>query len=370
MTTAERLWPNLLLDAFSLVGLGLSAMFFIATQRATSARWSAGLRRVPEALMCTLPATAMLLIPIIAIGSARHTLFPWSRPGAFAHDSVIAGKVQYLHGPFVAARIAVVLAVWVLFVAAFRRASLAQDRSADGGLRDHRRLDRLGAGFIVVFALTITLAAYDWLAALDPGWSSTMFAVYIFAGTFAQGIAAITLATTRVMRREPLTRQVGGDQLHDLGKLLFAFSIFWAYIWVCQYLLIWYGNIPEEVGHFVTRTNGGWLPLFVANVIINWVIPFLALLSARAKQDPRRLAVVAAIVLVGHWLDLYVLIMPSAWSEPRFGLPEVLLAAGYAALVVWLFRHNAGRAPLVPLNDPMLAADEAAGGHAIRRHAA
>jgi len=360
MTTAERLWPNLLLDAFYLVGLGLSAMFFIATQRATSARWSAGLRRVPEALMCTLPATAMLLIPIIAIGSARHTLFPWSRPGAFAHDSVIAGKVQYLHGPFVAARIAVVLAVWVLFVAAFRRASLAQDRSADGGLRDHRRLDRLGAGFIVVFALTITLAAYDWLAALDPGWSSTMFAVYIFAGTFAQGIAAITLATTRVMRREPLTRQVGGDQLHDLGKLLFAFSIFWAYIWVCQYLLIWYGNIPEEVTHYVTRTRGRWLPLFVLNVVINWVVPFVGLLSAAAKRNPRRLALVASIVLVGHWLDLYLVIMPAVWREPHLGVTELALAAPHAALLIALFRHQLARAPLVPVHEPMLPATAAA----------
>jgi len=354
MTVAERLWPNLLLDAFYVVGLGVAAMFFIATQRATSARWSAGLRRVPEALMGTLPVTVLLLIPIIAIASARHTLYPWSRAGAFAHEPAIAGKVQYLHGPFVAARIAVVLAVWVLFAAAFRRASLAQDRSSDGGLHHHHRLDRLGAGFIVVFALTITLAAYDWLAALDPGWSSTMFAVYIFAGTFVQGIAAVTLATTRLARRAPLSNQVGGDQLHDLGKMLFAFSIFWAYIWVCQYLLIWYGNIPEEATHYLTRTRGPWLPLFVLNVVINWVVPFLGLLSASAKRNPRRLALVASIVLAGHWLDLYLVIMPSVWPAPRLGLVELALAAGYAALLVALFRRQLARAPLVPVHEPML----------------
>src|SRR6185436_2639542 len=158
--------------------------------------------------------------------------------------------------PFVLARVAVVFAIWAVFAWAFRRASLAQDKTPGAALPAHHRLDRLGAAFIVAFALTITLASWDWLASLDPGWSSTMFAVYVFAGTFLQGIAAVTLATVLLMRRQPLRAVVAEQQLHDLGKMLFAFSIFWAYIWTCQYLLIWYGNIPEEIGHYVTRTNG------------------------------------------------------------------------------------------------------------------
>ena len=367
--TPDRFWPNWLLDGFYAVSLCVSAMFFLATQRATSARWSAGLRRVPEAFFCAIPIFVLLLVPMVALDGARTSLFAWSRPGAFAHAPAIAGKVQYLRAPFVFARMAFVAVVWILFARAFRRASLAQDRTPGAGVRLHQRLDRLGSAFVVAFALTITLAAYDWLASLDPSWASTMFAVYVFAGTFESGIAAITLATVLLARREPLRAAVTEKQLHDLGKMLFAFSIFWAYIWTSQYLLIWYGNIPEEVGHYVTRTNGGWLPLFVANVLINWVIPFLALLSARAKQDPRRLAAVSGLLLVGHWLDLYLVIMPSAWREPRLGLPELLLAGGFAALVGLLVRFHARRAPLVPLHDPVLAAD-AAGHHADRRHAA
>jgi len=285
----------------------------------------------------------------------------------------IAGRARYLRGPFVYARVAVVFVIWALFARAFRRASLAQDRSGatpGGALRFHQRLDRLGAAFVVVFALTITAAAYDWLASLDPGWASTMFAVYVFAGVFVGGIAAVTLATILLARREPLRAAVREAQLHDLGKMLFAFSIFWTYIWVCQYLLIWYGNIPEEIGHFVTRTNGAWLPLFVANVLINFVVPFLGLLSVRAKINPRRLALISVTVLVGRWLDLYLLIMPAVSPEPRLGLPELLLAAGYGALVVALFRHHVARAPLVPPNDPVLAADAAAAHPVARRHAA
>ena len=368
--TGERIVANLLLDGFYALSLCVSAMFFIATQRATSARWSAGLRRIPEAFMCALPVFVLLMIPLMALEGPRTALFSWSRPGAFAHAPAIAGKAQYLRTPFVFARIAVVFAAWLLFARAFRRASLAQDAATGAGLRMHQRLDRLGAAFVVVFALTITAAAYDWLASLDPSWSSTMFAVYIFAGTFVQGIAAITLATVALLRQPTLRAAVGTQQLHDLGKMLFAFSIFWAYIWTCQYLLIWYGNIPEEIGHYVTRTNGGWLPLFVANVLVNWVVPFVGLLSARAKQDPRRLGAIAVVVLLGRWLDLYLVIMPSVWGAPRFGLAEPLLAAGYGALVVLLFRFHLARAPLVPPHDPVLAADADAGPHVVRRHAA
>ena len=151
-----------------------------------------------------------MLLPLVVFEGPRTALYPWSRPGAFAHAPEIAGKARYLTTPFVFARIAIVFAAWLLFARAFRRASLAQDRVAGAALRMHQRLDRLGAGFIVVFALTITLAAYDWLASLDPSWSSTMFAVYVFAGAFVQGIAAITLATVTLMRRPAPARRRRG----------------------------------------------------------------------------------------------------------------------------------------------------------------
>jgi hypothetical protein len=368
--TAERFLPNLLLDGFYAVSLCVAAMFFLATQRATSARWSAGLRRIPEAFFVSVPIFVLLMIPLIAIPGARTTLFVWSRPDAFAGAPAIAGKVQYLRAPFVFARMAGVAVVWILFARAFRRTSLAQDRLPATRLQLHQRLDRLGSAFIVAFALTITLAAYDWLAALDPSWASTMFAVYVFAGVFESGIAAITLGTVALASREPLKKAVTEKQLHDLGKLMFAFSIFWAYIWVCQYLLIWYGNIPEEIGHFLSRTNGGWLPLFVLNVLLNFVVPFLGLLSVPAKTDPRRLAMIAGVILIGRWLDLYILIMPTIWREPQFGFVEPICAIGYGALVVLLFRFFAARAPLVPRNDPVLAADASAAHPVARRHAA
>jgi hypothetical protein len=350
----ERTWPNLLIDGFYFLSLGVSGAFFVATQRLTSARWSAGLRRVPEALMLTLPVAAALMV-VIYLG--RHQLYPWADPAALAHEPAIAGKVTYLKPGFVTVRMIAVIAIWMVFAFRFRKASLAQDRSPDQALFYHARLNRHAAIFTPVFAITFSLAAYDWIISLEPEWFSTMFAVYVFAGTFVQGIAAVTLTTLLLRRRGLLGKEAGAEQLHDLGKMLFAFSTFWAYIWVCQYLLIWYGNIPEEATYYVARTSGAWLPLFLINLLVNWIIPFLALLSARAKRTPRILMSISILFLVGHWLDMYILVAPSKWTAPHFGVPEVLVAAGFAALIYLATARSLARAPMVPMNDPVLLAD-------------
>jgi len=346
----QRTWANLLLDGFYLLSLAVSAMFFIATQRLYGARWSAGLRRVPEAFMLALPVAAAL---VLALYFGREWLFPWSRPGAFAHAPAIAGKVTYLRAPFVFARMAAALLSWILFAWLFRRTSLAQDREPSSSLAHHRRLDQYSAAFVVVFAISFTTSAYDCLISLDPEWFSTMFAVYVFAGTFVQSIAAVALATVVLKERGLL--EVGEQQLHDLGKMLFAFATFWAYIWVCQYLLVWYGNIPDEVKNYLTRTRGPWLSLFALNFLVNWVVPFAVLLPARAKANPRVLQAMSILLLCGRWLDLYLLVMPSTSRVPNIGVPEIAIAAGHAALLYLVFVHALARAPLVPVHDPAMA---------------
>jgi len=352
-----RAWPNLLLDGFYAMSLAVSAIFFIASQRLTGARWSASLRRIPEALMLTLPVAAALML---ALYFGRHSLFPWTHAGAFAHEPAIAGRVTYLNASFVFARMALVLALWGIFAWLLRRASLQQDRRPQHSLAIHHRLNRYAAGFVVIFAFSFTAGAYDWIISLDPHWFSTMFAVYVFAGTFLQGIAAVTLAAVILRQRSAMRDAVSEEQLHDLGKMLFAFSVFWMYIWTCQYLLIWYANLPEEVTHYQTRTSGSWLILFGLNPILNWVTPFLGLMSARAKRNPWRLAAVGAALLIGHWLDLYLLIMPSLWTAARLGVTEVAMAIGCLSLVYIVFVRSLARAPLVPVNDPVIAADLAA----------
>lgn len=347
-----RTWPSLLLNGFYVTSLAVSAMFFLASQRLAGARWSAGLRRIPEALMLLLPVAAILML-LLFFG--RRSIYRWSIPNALA--GAIDAKVQYLQVPLVFGRMALALVLWIVFAWLFRTTSLRQDREPGLSLACHYRLNRYSAVFVVIFAISFTLGSYDWLISLDPSWSTTIFGLYVFAGTFVQGIAAVTLAAVLLARRGRLPEELREDDLHSLGKMLFAFSTFWAYIWVCEYLLIWYGNVPDEVTYYLKRTSHPWLGLFLFNLVLNWVIPFVVLLPARAKRNPMVLINVSLLLLCGHWLDLYILIMPSLWKAPQFGFPEFSIAAGYAALAVLLFLRNLARAPIVPLHDPVLAAE-------------
>jgi len=357
----QRFWPNLLVNGFYAASLGASCIFFLAAQRATGARWSASLRRIPEAFM-PLVTVAAVLILVLFFG--RQILYPWSRQGAVAGEPAIAGWARYLQPPWVFTRMVFVFAAWMFFAWLFRKISLQQDRHPELALVLHQKLTRYAVMFVPVFAVTLTVGAFDWLISTDPRWFSTMYAVYVFAGTFVQGIAAVTLAIVILKERGPLRDSVSDHQLHDLGKMLFAFSTFWAYIWVCQYLLIWYGNIPEEVTHYAARTNGPWLFLFALNLMANWVAPFLVLLSVRAKCTTRILKAIAILLLVGHWLDLYLLVTPSVWSAPKFGPLEMTIAAGYLALIFLVFTRSLSQAPVAPVHDPILAYEHVhAAGH-------
>ena len=354
-----RVWLNLLVDGFYFLSLGVAAIFFLATQRLTGARWSAGLRRIPEALMLTTPVAAVIMLALFA---GHDAIYPWAAPGGLAEAANAAGKTTYLAPGFVHARMVAVLLIWVAFAWRITRTSRDQDRDRDGGISQHLRLNRQAALFAPVFAVTITVAAHDWIISLEPDWFSTMFAVYVFAGTFVHGIAAVTLAAVILRRTGHLRDQVGDRQLHDLGVMLLSFSTFWAYIWVCQYLLIWYGNIPEEATYYLRRTSDAWLPLFLTNLALNWVLPFCALLSARAKRSPRVLLCVCLVLLLGRWLDLYIMVMPSSWTAPQLGATEIGLALAGAAIFTLSAVLALARAALVPTSCPLLADRASRGG--------
>lgn len=312
-------WTGLLTAGLFGVTLALGGALFLAIQVVSGARFWFPLRGVPLRLAATLP------VPLAAVGVAlvfgRETLYPWARAAAVEASTLLQAKRAWLNGPLFLARAVVIAVVWLALVGALRSALAALARNPSPEAR--QRLVRTSLVFLPVFALTLSLAAWDWGMSLEPEWFSTMYGVLLFAGTFQGGIAAVSVLALLLDRQGKLDAPLGEDARHDLGKLLFAFSVFWAYIWFCQYLLIWYANLPEETGHYVARFGGGWTTLFFLNPILCFVLPFVTLLGQPAKRDPSRLYQVALAVLAGRFVDTYLLVAPSQGPVPAVPLAAV-----------------------------------------------
>jgi hypothetical protein len=335
----------------------LGSLFFVALQHITRSVWSVVLRRVAEMFAAPMWLVALLFVPVVlfAVLHDRFGLFPWADPLTVEGDAVLEGKVPYLNLPFWVIRAVVFFTIWIAFAGFFVRQSLKQDEG-EAGAGATLRMRKIAAPFLVIFGLTMTFASFDWLMSLEPHWFSTIFGVYVFAGMTLSALAAITLTVVELRSKGILGEDlVRPDHLYSLGGLLFAFTCFWAYIAFSQFMLIWYGNIPEETIYFVHRVEHGWLTVSVLLAILRFAVPFFLLLARGSKMNPRRLAVVSVLVLAGQLLDLYWLIMPQVHVHaPALGWQELgppILLAGILVLYVARFL---GRHGLVAAGDPML----------------
>jgi len=339
-----------LVAALYVLGLGLGGLVFVVFAYLTSAGWSVAFRRVPEAFAATIPLGALFLVLALVF---LPWLYPWSDAAVVASSHILQGKSAWLAPWFFRIRALVYLLTWILFALAILRTSRRQDTTGDVAAT-HRNI-RLSAAFLVVFAITFSLASFDWIMSLEPHWYSTVFAIYHFSGLFVSALAGIVIVVIVLRRLGPLAGILRPGHLHDLGKLLLGFTTFWAYIWFSQYMLIWYGNISEETAYFTLRQGGAWRLLMLVNVVVNWGLPFLVLLSRRTKRSETVLLRVAALLLVGRWLDLWLMVAPPhASGGPRPTPWDVTaIAAALALFVLVLFRVLA-RHPAVPRGDPML----------------
>jgi hypothetical protein len=343
----RRTGSYLLLVSYYLVGLGLAGLLLVALHYVTGARWSVPLRRVPEAMTAVLPVA---VIGLAAVLLWQPSLYPWSTSGSpqSGHSPL---QHLWLNRPFFLIRSVVYVALWLAFAAAIVHTSRRQDRDRDPA--PTWRNIRLSAAFLVVFGVTCWLASYDWIMSLEPEWASTIFGVYNFAGLFLSGLAAVILLVLWLRRYSALRAVITEDHLHDLGTLLFSFSSFWMYTWFCQYLLIWYVNIPEETAYYQRRWQGNWAVLLILDVVLNWAIPFLVLLFRSAKRNALVLGAVAVVVLAGRWVDLFLMILPSQTNDVPFpGWIEAGLLLGTVGLFSLAVFGGLGKASLVPLHEP------------------
>ncbi len=343
----ERFWANWLLWFLFVLTIGLGSLFIVALGHIVSARWSVPIRRGPERLSGLVGfAAPMAFIALLSL----PVLYPWARPEA-ALNPVLAGKAPWLNVPFFAVRVALCFGIWALAYRVLTIGSLRQDRIQDP--KFPKRARTFAQVFMAMFAFTITLVAFDWISSLEPEWYSDIFGVYIFAGSFLAGLAASSLAIIYLMERGRLPG-VRNDHLYNFGGFMFAFTVFWSYVGFAQYMLMWYGNMPEEILWYKQRIEGPWLGVILLLALVHFLIPFFVLIPRDKKGEPRTLRRVAVLVLAAHFLDLYWLIFPVVGATPPFSWPEISFALCFVGLTLLWLRRAMGRGADMPVGDPLL----------------
>lgn len=333
--------------------------------------WSIVLRRPLEAASRTIAPLSLLFLPLLF---SLKSLYPWARPGAALEDPELATKMAYLNVPFFVARSIVYFAIWAVLAWLLSRLSARQDTSlGDADLA--RRIRKWSAVGLCLYCTTMTFAAIDWMMSLSPRWSSTIYGVYLIGGQGVAGMAFAILCALLLVREQNLMYSnipakdrppswiPGGTSgvlarphhFHDAGKMLLAFVMLWAYFAISQLLVMWSGNLPEEIPYYVKRLGDGYRPVSIALLLFHFALPFFLLLSRDLKRDARRLALVAALLLVMRWVDFYWLIRPSAdEGTARFSWLDPVAFLAIGGIWTALFVTELGRRSLLPLGEPML----------------
>ncbi|MFN4145044.1 MAG: quinol:cytochrome C oxidoreductase [Runella sp.] len=354
----QRIIANLWLNSVYFAGIAVIGMFFISYNYLAQAGWSAIFKRIPEAMPAFLPIPAVIMIVLAVVFGDK--IYHWMHEGVMdptsAHyDAIIAGKQGFLNKPFYFIRLVLYFVLWYGLWKVIRNLSLQEDEI--GGLDSYEKSIKYGTAFLVIFAITSSTASWDFVMSIDTHWFSTMFGWYTLASWHVAGLATMTLAIV-TLREMGYLKGVNESHLHDLGKFCFAFTIFWTYVWFAQFLLIYYANIPEEAYYYRERFSGyGGIyktPFFI-NILLNFVTPFLVLMTRDSKRSPLILKIACWSIIVGHYFDFYNNIMPgTVGANGGFGALEFGFVLLFACGFIWMFSSQLTQANLIPRNHPML----------------
>lgn len=359
----KRIYTSLWQNNVFFTGIGIIGLFFIAIQYAAQAGWSAGIKRIPLAIGSWIPVAGVLTLVLWFV--VKGDLFHWTHSDLYAQgdhfDKVLNGKSGFFYWPMAAGsfpvffilRMVVFFGLWYLFFTWIKKEMLAED--LDGSTEHWYTARKLSAIFLVIFAVSSSVSAWDWVMSIDTHWFSTMFGWYIFASWWVTGLAVITLIIA-YLKDAGYLKVVTSNHLHDLGKFIFAFSIFWTYIWFSQFLLIYYANIPEETVYFIARLkNPPYSWIFYANLFLNFVFPFLLLMTRDAKRHISMLKVVCPIVIVGHWFDFYNMVTPGVMQHNGgLGFLEIGLALVFTAAFLYVVLNALSKLQLVAKHHPFM----------------
>lgn len=350
-----QLWANILLNSYYFMLFTIGALFFIAVNYAANAGWSTLVKRVAEAISGYLPVAFITLTAVVILGKGE--LYHWYqylsqglKEGDAGYDAILSGKTWFLNNSSFTIGVPVIIGVWIIFRYVLRKASINEDKV--GGEANFKKSIKYSAGFIAFFAFSFSILSWMLMMSIDAHWFSTIFSIYNFAIAFVTGLTVIMFFTL-YLKSKGYLEIVSDEVIHDLGKFMFAFSIFWGYIWIAQFLLIWYANLPEETVYFNARLTPHYKPLFLINVAMNFALPFLILMMRNAKRAPKVILVAGSIILLGHWLDVYLMIMPGTVGEmAEIGLLEIGSTMVFAAIFIYVVLQGLTKASLITKNHP------------------
>ncbi|MCI0354397.1 MAG: hypothetical protein L0099_05055, partial [Acidobacteria bacterium] len=336
------------------MGVSLGCMAILMVQHLSGGGWGLVIRRILEAAAGprVIPVMALLFLPIVL---GMPYLYIWTDAARVAQDHLLHHKAAYLNTGFFLGRAAFYFAAWIGMAYAFTRLSDAQDRSPDPAVRD--RLQMLSGGGLLLYGLTVSFAAVDWVMSLDPHWFSTIYGILFMGG---QGVSAMCFVISMgvlLVKHKPMDAVLRPEHFHDLGKLLMAFVMLWAYFAFSQFLIIWSGNLPEEIPWYLHRLHGGWQFVALGLVIFHFALPFALLLSRDLKRQARRLGAIAVVVLAMRLVDMFWMVAPN-FPQAQHGLSvhwlDLVAPIGIGGIWMAAFMHQLRRRPLLPLCDPGL----------------
>ena len=345
-------WAAIYVPALFFMMISLGVLAFYAIQRASQAGWSIVLYRLMEGVTgYLLPGSIFVIIILVFSALKFNHLFLWMDPEVVAHDEIIRNKVGYLNIPLFFARAIIYISGWVLYRNITRKLSLEQDTNNDMSI--HKKLFKFSAGFLVFFLISESMMSWDWIMSIDPHWFSTLFGWYVFAGMFVSGITTLAIITIYLKSQNYLSF-VNDSHIHDLAKFMFGVSVFWAYLWFSQFMLIWYSNIPEEVTYFITRIED-YNFLFFGMVVLNLIFPLIVLMNSDFKKTNFIVILTGIVIIIGHYLDVYNMIMPSAvgdmWS---FGPAEIGGFLFFLGIFTYVVFKEISKAPILAKGDPFI----------------
>ena len=356
-----RFWASLLQNSVFFLLVVNAAMFFICATTLAWGGWQMAFRRVPEAISAAVPVIGVIAAAIllaITFGD-NHVIYHWTDTHHVATDSILTHKKGFLNKQFFAIATILTVVLWSVLGWKMRSLSRSLDEKPLASVEERKKYiwnnTVWGAAFIVVFSLTVMSSIpWLWLMSIDAHWYSTMYSWYTFASSFVSGMSLIAIYVV-YLKRQGYLEYTTNEHLHDIGKFMFAFSVFWTYLWFSQFMLIWYANIPEETVYFQPRAHGIYKGIFWLMFLINFIAPLLILMSRDAKRNYGTITFMATLIILGHWLDFYQMVMPAV-SPGK--VPCVLYDLGVAAFFIGVIMFVVGKAlakaPLLAKNHPFV----------------